>query len=242
MKLLAVSQQPILIRGLDSVVAAAGWDMIAFTGPTTDILDVVRSEEAHVVLIDFNAAEHFGVVLDIREHVPRCPIVLLARDISPELAYQSLKAGVRGILRASAAADGLLNCLAAVGTGNSWCEDDLKTAFFNTKTAMLSPRESQLIVLVSEGLKNKEIGAALAISESTVRIYLSALFQRLGVKDRYELAIYGLRTFLQDPRVPTIGMDPALLASTPVRFLMFEKPRPRQRPQPATLLKRSAGR
>jgi DNA-binding NarL/FixJ family response regulator len=145
------------------------------------------------------------------------------------LAYQSLKAGVCGIIRASAVPEQLIECLRTVNAGERWCDDDLKMALFNAKTAVLSPRESQLVVLVSQGLKNKEISGALAISESTVRIYMSALFQRLGIKDRYELAIYGIRTFMQDPRVPAI-LDPALAASdgkTPIRFLLLEKPRPK---------------
>jgi two-component system, NarL family, nitrate/nitrite response regulator NarL len=230
-KLLTASQQPILVRGLEAILAAAGsdWQMITFSGPPADIVGVARSEVPDILLIDFDPTEHFGVVLDLREQYPDCRIVLLARQVSPELAYQSLKAGVCGVLRASAIPERLIECLRVVNAGERWCDDDLKMAFFNAKTAVLSPRESQLVVLVSQGLKNKEISAALAISESTVRIYMSALFQRLGIKDRYELAIYGLRTFMQDPRVPTI-LDPGLAASdgtSSIRFLLLEKPRPK---------------
>lgn len=233
MKLLTASQQPILLRGLEAILGGAGndWQMVVFSGPATGIVDVARSEVPDVLLIDFDPGEHFGVVLDLREKLPECRIVLLARQISPELAYQALKAGICGILRASTVPEQLFECLSAVNAGERWCEDDLKAAFFNSKTAMLSPRESQLVVLVSQGLKNKEISAALSISESTVRIYMSGLFQRLGIKDRYELAIYGLRTFMQDPRVPTI-LDPGLIqldGKTPIRFLLLEKPRPKQR-------------
>ncbi len=47
--------------------------------------------------------------------------------------------------------------------------------------------------LLSQGLKNKEIAATLFISEGTVKVYLSRLFQKLGVKDRFELALFGLK-------------------------------------------------
>jgi two-component system nitrate/nitrite response regulator NarL len=230
-KVLTASEQPILLRGLDAILKAAGndWQMVAFSGPPVDIVAAARSEVADVLLIDFDPAEHFGVVLDLREQLPHCRIVVLARQISPELAYQMFKAGVCGILRASTVPEGLIECLRTVNAGERWCDDDLKMAFFDAKTAVLSPRESQLVLLVSQGLKNKEMSAALAISESTVRIYMSALFQRLGIKDRYELALYGLRTFLQDPRVPTI-LDPGLVdfdGKAPIRFLLLEKPRPK---------------
>jgi DNA-binding CsgD family transcriptional regulator len=57
----------------------------------------------------------------------------------------------------------------------------------------LTKRESQLVSLLSQGLKNKEIATTLTISEGTVKVYLSRLFQKVGVKDRFELALYGLR-------------------------------------------------
>src|SRR5450432_2214071 len=53
--------------------------------------------------------------------------------------------------------------------------------------------EGQLVTLLAQGLKNKEIATALNISEGTVKVYLSRLFQKLGVKDRFELALYGLK-------------------------------------------------
>jgi hypothetical protein len=49
------------------------------------------------------------------------------------------------------------------------------------------------VTLLSQGMKNKEIATALNISEGTVKVYLSRLFQKLGVKDRFELALYGLK-------------------------------------------------
>jgi hypothetical protein len=50
-----------------------------------------------------------------------------------------------------------------------------------------------LVTLLSQGLKNKEIATVLCVSENTVKVYLSRLFQKVGVKDRFELALYGLR-------------------------------------------------
>jgi DNA-binding CsgD family transcriptional regulator len=57
----------------------------------------------------------------------------------------------------------------------------------------LTQREGQLVTLLSQGLKNKEIATTLMISEGTVKVYLSRLFQKVGVKDRFELALFGLK-------------------------------------------------
>jgi DNA-binding CsgD family transcriptional regulator len=81
-----------------------------------------------------------------------------------------------------------------IADGSLCFEKDLTTRFLEGRTVELTPRESQLMPLVAQGLKNKEIAAALNIAEATVRIYLSALFRKLGVRDRYELAIYAMRS------------------------------------------------
>ena len=58
---------------------------------------------------------------------------------------------------------------------------------------MLSPRERQLLRLISQGLSNKQIAGTLMITEGTVKVYLSRLFKKVGVLDRFELALYGLK-------------------------------------------------
>jgi DNA-binding CsgD family transcriptional regulator len=57
----------------------------------------------------------------------------------------------------------------------------------------LTRREGQLVTLLPQGLKNKELAYALGITEGTVKVYLSKLFKKLGVNDRFELALYALK-------------------------------------------------
>jgi DNA-binding CsgD family transcriptional regulator len=80
-----------------------------------------------------------------------------------------------------------------VAEGGLWFEETLKTSFTSMRTVSLTRRESQLVSLLSQGLKNKEIASTLFISEGTVKVYLSRLFHKLGVKDRFELALFGLK-------------------------------------------------
>jgi DNA-binding NarL/FixJ family response regulator len=63
----------------------------------------------------------------------------------------------------------------------------------SARTTPLTQREAQLLILLTDGLKNKEIAQALGITEGTVKGYLSRLFQKVGVKDRFELALFGLK-------------------------------------------------
>jgi DNA-binding CsgD family transcriptional regulator len=62
-----------------------------------------------------------------------------------------------------------------------------------TKRVSLTRREGQLVGLIAQGLKNKELAYALGITEGTVKVYLSRIFKKLGVNDRFELALYALK-------------------------------------------------
>jgi DNA-binding CsgD family transcriptional regulator len=86
----------------------------------------------------------------------------------------------------------------------------------------LTRREGQLVTLLAQGLKNKEIATSLNISEGTVKVYLSRLFQKLGVKDRFELALYGLKNLAPGASsVDTSGDDSARRPMAP----MWQPPR-----------------
>ena len=66
-------------------------------------------------------------------------------------------------------------------------------ALLTARPINLTRRESRLVKVVSRGLKNKEIATELGISEGTVKVYLSKLFDKVGAKDRFELALFGVR-------------------------------------------------
>src|SRR5580658_6480328 len=109
--------------------------------------------------------------------------------------------GVRGILRKTLPTETLLRCLTRANEGELWFEKALTDSIMSARRYFLTRREGQLVSLLSQGLKNKEIATALTISEGTVKVYLSRLFQKLGVKDRFELALYGLKNLAPGSRV-----------------------------------------
>jgi len=83
--------------------------------------------------------------------------------------------------------------LRKVSEGEMWFERTLLSSLLQVKEVGLSPRERQLLRLVSQGLSNKQVAATLSIAEGTVKVYFSKLFRKVGVNDRFELALYGLR-------------------------------------------------
>jgi DNA-binding CsgD family transcriptional regulator len=87
----------------------------------------------------------------------------------------------------------------------------------------LTQREGQLVSLLSQGLKNKEIATTLMISEGTVKVYLSRLFQKVGVKDRFELALFGLKN-LTTGQIPVGDKSHRPSAMPGLRSLVLDRP------------------
>ena len=225
MQTLLFTQQPVLMLGLERVLSSvSNLTLHAALGDERKLLAAVKAVNPEILLMEFTAEESFGTLLELRALAPDCRIVLWVRKISPELAYQVMRIGVRGIVRSTLGPEHVLKCMQAVQAGDSWFDDELKSSFFGARSVALSPRESQLVILVAQGLTNKEIATVLTISETTVRIYLSALFHRLGFKNRYELAICGMKKLLEVEMHPeergTLGGG-----EQQVRFLILERPR-----------------
>jgi len=140
-----------------------------------------------------NVSVTFEVLSGLNDLARETKIVLWVHDISTELALQAMSLGIRGILRKTLPVETLCRCLNRVNDGELWFEKALTDSLMTARRYSLTRREGQLVALLSQGLKNKEIATALEISEGTVKVYLSRLFQKLGVKDRFELALYGLK-------------------------------------------------
>jgi DNA-binding NarL/FixJ family response regulator len=144
-------------------------------------------------------------------------LVLWVNSISTELAFQAMSLGVRGILRKTLPMELQVKCLQKVQAGELWLEKSLTDSFLCARRVTLTNREGQLVTLLAQGRKNKEIATALMISEGTVKVYLSRLFQKVGVKDRFEMALFGLKN-LSTGQLPTTTAIPGL------RSIVIDRP------------------
>jgi len=193
-RIVLFTDQPILAQGLQAVIAASeGFQLTATCTNMSSLSETAVSQHPDILLLDLTSEVTFGALTELKKMAPECRIVLWVRNISTELAFQAMGLGIRGILRKTLPTELLLKCLQKIQEGELWFEKALTDSFLSAKRVSLTQREGQLVNLLSQGLKNKEIATALLISEGTVKVYLSRLFQKLGVKDRFELALYGLK-------------------------------------------------
>jgi two-component system, NarL family, nitrate/nitrite response regulator NarL len=193
-RLLLYSDMPIMAAGLRSLLAhTEGFELAAVCSTLPELRGAVAAFHPQVVLLDLTSEYPPAILGELDAGLLASNVVLWVYEIQAEMALQAMAAGVRGILRSTLGPDLVMHCLAQVSRGELWFEKALVDDYFEARKAGITGREIQLIRLLGLGLKNKDIARTLAITEGTVKVYLSRLFQKLGVKDRFELALYGMR-------------------------------------------------
>lgn len=161
--------------------------------------ELVRRTEPDVLILDkaFGIQAILDWLGDLRSSSPvRTGFVVWGVSVTEAEALRFLQAGARGILRKTAGVPAVLACLRTVGQGRSWMEDcvfrDASRADRYPRSE-LTGREQQVLELVEQGFKNKEIGHELGIRPGTVKIHLKHIFEKTGVRGRYGLALNGLK-------------------------------------------------
>jgi two-component system nitrate/nitrite response regulator NarL len=96
----------------------------------------------------------------------------------------------------------VVDCLRAVARGDIWIEGSAEPpmpGFERRSSPRLTPREREIVQQICVGLKNKEIAQMLSITAGTVKVHLMHIFEKTGVKDRFELAMHGRRLLGVEP-------------------------------------------
>ena len=153
------------------------------------------------IIVDYQTGV-FELIRKLSIAFPRVPLIVWQRSRATEPSLNALDWGAAGVLDDNSAPADVLACLKSVTQGYAWVPPSVAQAASRSRRCHLSKREEQLLRLVLHGLRNKEIAYALNIAEGTVKVYFSRLFQKLGVSDRFELALLGLRHCGPDSVLP----------------------------------------
>jgi DNA-binding NarL/FixJ family response regulator len=157
-----------------------------------------------VVLMDVQMPELSGIeaARRIRTAHPEIRILMLTVSDRDEDLFGALRAGARGYLLKSAEAQEVLDAIHRVYRGEAILPPNLAARVVNEfaaptpKPESLSQREVEVIRLLAQGLGNKEIAAALSISENTVKTHVRHILDKLGLRNRAEAAAYAVQSGL----------------------------------------------
>lgn len=221
-RVFASEAQPIVLEGLSKVLAQSPeFEFLGSAASLADSLDFIRQHRPDVALVDQSAGLKlvFQFISDAKSVWPRCQPVLWVNDLAEIDCFRALQLGARGILKKTVPVQAMIECLRAVSRGEVWIESSLSDCAGGTMdrrtSPRLTPREKEIVHHVCVGLKNKEIAEALSITAGTVKVHLMHVFEKTGVKDRFELAVHGRRLLGIDhanemSRVQAAAAEPSL--------------------------------
>jgi DNA-binding NarL/FixJ family response regulator len=213
------SDHSILTVGLRTILEAAGGEFSFSTSHGAENLaERALAEEAGIILLDVTGAISLEMVTRLCEAAKSIPVVLWLDDAATEFISQALSSGVLGLLRKRASQSVLMECLREVSQRRLWVENDLSRQLLSTRNVKLTKRERQLASLLAQGLKNKEIAYRLGITEGTVKVYLSRLYGKLGVNDRFDLALFALKNLGPSQPAASAKLTAAHGATAPMQM------------------------
>ena len=196
-------------------------------------LAAVQKFPADVLLFESrltpNPAE---AVSEVLKKAPNLRVIVITGDIDEMTTVDYLRRGVKGIINRSISPDLLIRCMRKVHGGEMWLDNQgvnwVIEAYKSQATMLTSPRpknrltdkEMLIVSCVAQGMKNKDIAAEIGTTEQVVKNYLRRVYDKLGVSDRLELALYCvhhrlLENALQQPQKPEEAMQQAPISVRP---------------------------
>jgi DNA-binding NarL/FixJ family response regulator len=208
-KVLLVSDQPVLLGGFQEVLGSRGFEVAACSVVPLP-LETASLSLPDLVLMDLTAGLTFGDLTAINGQLPGCPVVLWAESMPLDTVFRALEFGVRGIVERSSSAEHLADSLRRVAGG------EMQIGFTGTRESLparrrvsLTPREREIVALLRQGLRNKQIAVEMGITEGTVKIYLFRLFHKLDVRNRFELVQCGAADEMPESPSRNVPSPPA---------------------------------
>jgi len=198
---LIVEDHPIMRMGIAAIINAQR-DLIvcAEAGNGADAVRLYREQKPDIILLDLRLPGMSGLeaLRVIRKEDPAARCVVLTTYEGDEDIHQALATGAAGYVIKAMSHDTLVDALRQVLAGGRFVPSPVaRSLAARTPNSDLSPREREVLSLMVQGKSNKDIGAALHITEATVKSHVSVILERLGVSDRTQAVITALQRGLE---------------------------------------------
>lgn len=198
-KLLIADDHPIFLTGLKQFLAANDHDVSACAHNSDDALTLMHREGPEILVVDVNMTEGGGlhILRTLRMTGNTIPIIFLTVGLKPSQTLEAIRLGVNGIVLKHSDPTNLLTCIDSVARGETWVdptiiERALRQSIIDNREvvlpgANLTPRQQELVRLVGQGLRNREIAEKCGLTEGTVKIHLHQIYSKLGIRSRAQL-------------------------------------------------------
>lgn len=161
-----------------------------------------RLPDVDLLLLDLSmpGVQGFSGLLYLRAQFPAVPVVVVSATEEPATIRKAIEFGAAGFIPKSVGTDTIRAAVKAVTGGGEWVPPDITLGAGDDgdedivrRLETLTPQQLRVLMMLSEGLLNKQIAHALSVSEATVKAHVSAVLQKLGVESRTQAVITAAR-------------------------------------------------
>jgi DNA-binding NarL/FixJ family response regulator len=219
-RIVVADDHPIFRDGLCKLLALEDdFEVVAQAQVGRQVLEVLQQYEPDVLLLDLKmpGLDGLGTLQRLQAVKNKTRVIVLTASDDKNEFVQAMKLGTSGIVLKQTATELLIKSIRKVHAGEIWLDSHTTAAVIRQFVAAeeiqvpappqpppgrererspLSQREREIVALVAQGFKNKEMAEKMFISEQTVKNHLHNIFDKLGVSDRLELALYAIHNNL----------------------------------------------
>jgi DNA-binding NarL/FixJ family response regulator len=220
-RIIVADDHPIFRDGLCRLLALEpDFEVVAQVQDGKQVLEVLQQHTPDILLLDLQmpGADGLPTLQKMKGGDHRTRVIVLSASEDQNDFVQAMKLGASGIVPKGSATEVLAQSIRKVHAGEIWLDSPTTVAVMRQfatheikaptaaipvsanregERTPLSQRERQIVVLVAQGFKNKEMAEKMFISEQTVKNHMHSIFDKLGVSDRLELALYAIHNNLQ---------------------------------------------
>ena len=216
-RVLLIDDHVVMRMGLRLVIESQpGLMVVGEASKCADALAIAAREQPEIILLDLDLGAENGLALlpDLLDIAGEARVIVLTGTRDPRAYHQAVHLGALGLVLKEQAVETLVQAIERVHAGEVWLEPGLVARVLAEPAGMhsratdpemgriaaLTDREHEVIALICEGLKNRQIAERLSISEATVSHHLTSIFNKLGTATRLELVTYAYRYGLTQVR------------------------------------------
>ena len=161
---------------------------------------VDKNREVDLVLLDLHmpGVSGFAGLVYLCKRYPSVPVVIISANEDPVVIKRALEHGAAGFIPKSSSIDTITDAIAAVLMGEIWSPDttasnlpgnNVSEVELANRMAQLTPQQFKVLMMMSQGLLNKQIAYELTVSEATIKAHVSAIMSKLGVNNRTQAVL-----------------------------------------------------
>jgi two-component system nitrate/nitrite response regulator NarL len=202
-RLILADDHSIVLDGLRRLFESQpDFKVVACCADGESALQAVRTQPTDVLVLDLRMPGRTGleVLKTMAEERRGCRTVLLTAALKDDEVVEALRLGATGVVLKESEPGALLECVRRVHLGEQWIDREtssralgrvmLRESAGREAGKSLTPRELEIVRMITQGLRNKAIAERLSISEGTVKIHLHNIYEKLGVDGRLELVLF----------------------------------------------------